>query len=183
MATDTVGVICRTLLGPVGGILGLLGVIVLPITSGDTALRSLRISLAEFANVDQRPIRNRLAFAVPIFALSAAVLIWAKMSPGGFNTLWRYFAWANQTLAVFAFLAVIVWMFETKRQKFVWVPFIPACFYTFVVTSYITNASIGFRQSWPVAYAVGVIAAIAYLVILIWYGNKRAKALNSELKA
>ena len=178
LATDAVGVICRTLLGPVGGVIALIGVIVLPITSGDTALRSLRISLAEFANFDQRPIRKRLVLAVPIFALCAVVLVWAKLSPSGFNTLWRYFAWANQTLSLFAFLAVIVWMFETKRQKFVWVPFIPACFYTFVTVSYITSAQIGFRQSWPVAYVVGIIAAVAYLVILLWYGNKRAKMLR-----
>ena len=183
VALTTAGTICKTLLGPVGGTLGMISIIALAITSGDTALRSLRISLAEFAKFDQKSIRNRLALTVPVCVLTALVVVWAKLSPGGFNMLWRYFAWANQTLALFAFLAVIVWMFETGRQKFVWVPFIPACFYTFVTVCYITSAPIGFRQPWPVAYAVGIIAAVAYLVALLWYGNKRAKRLNSGLRA
>lgn len=177
LATDTVVMVCRTLLGPVGRVIALLGVIVLPITSGDTALRSLRISLAEFLHFDQKPIKNRMVLAVPIFALTAAVLVWAKASPVGFNMLWRYFAWANQTISLFAFLAIIVWMFETKRQKFVWVLFVPACFYTFITASFIASADIGFRQSWPVAYATGAIAAIAYLAILLWYGKRREKLL------
>ncbi len=179
-ATRTVGIVCREMLGNIGGIIAILGVIVLPITSGDTALRSLRISLSEFAHYDQKPIKNRLSMALPIFILTAAVLIWAKLSPGGFAVLWAYFAWANQTLSLFAFLAIIVWMFETKRQKFVWVAFIPACFYTFITVTYITNARIGFNQAWPVAYTVGIIAALAYLVVLLWYGNKRAKLLDQQ---
>ena len=182
LAMETAAVICRSLLGPVTGVLALLAVIVLPITSGDTALRSLRMSLAETARLSQKPLRNRIMLAVPIFAAAAAVLAWAKLAPNGFNLLWRYYSWANQVLALFAFLAIVVWMFETKRQRYVWVPIVPACFYAFVTVSYITHAGIGFGQPWPVSYVAGIIAAIAYLAALLWYGKRRGKQ-SLELRA
>lgn len=175
IATSTVGVICRTLLGSVGGVIALLGVIILPITSGDTALRSIRLSIAEFLHLDQKPILNRMILSIPIFAVTAGLLVWAKFGAGGFSTLWSYFGWANQTLAVFAFVAIIVWMYEHKKQKYLWIAYIPACFYTFVTVSYILNAQIGFRQSWTASYAGGIVAAVAYFVVLLWYGNRRAK--------
>lgn len=177
-ATTTLGLICTTLLGSVGGIIALLGVIVLPITSGDTALRSIRLSIAEFIKLDQKPIRNRMILAIPIFAVTLGLLIWAKSPIGGFARLWSYFGWANQTLAVFAFVAIIIWMYENKRQKFLWMAYIPACFYAFCTVSYIVNAPIGFRQQWPVAYAVGAVVTLAYFVVLLWYGNKKAKLIR-----
>ena len=182
MATETAAIICRSLLGPVTGVLALLAVIVMPITSGDTALRSLRMSIAEAVHLSQKPRRNRVILAVPLFALTAAVLVWAKLAPYGFNLLWRYFAWANQVLSLFAFFAITVWMFENGRQKFVWMPLLPACFYAFVAVSYIASAQIGFRQPWPVSYAAGAAAAAAYLALILWYGKKRAKR-SLELRA
>ncbi|MFR1615838.1 MAG: carbon starvation CstA family protein, partial [Dysosmobacter welbionis] len=104
LATGTVGIICRDLLGPVGGIIALLGVIVLPITSGDTALRSLRLSISDSLHIDQSSKPKRLGLSAIIFALVAVILVFAKSSPDGFNLLWRYFAWSNQTLSLFAFL-------------------------------------------------------------------------------
>ncbi len=174
LATSTVGVICRTLLGPVGGTIAIIGVIILPITSGDTALRSVRMSIAEFLHLDQKPILNRMLIAVPVFAVTGGLLVWAKLGSGGFARLWQYFGWANQTLAVFAFVAIIVWMYENKKQKYVWIAFVPAVFYTFVTASYILNAQIGFRQSWTVSYIGGAIVAAAYLGVMVWYGRKRA---------
>ena len=122
LATGTIGVICKDILGPVGGIIALLGVIVLPITSGDTALRSLRLSVSESLHIDQSSKAKRLGLSAIIFALVAVILVFAKSSPSGFNTLWRYFAWSNQTLSLFAFLGISVWMFENSKAKWVWIP-------------------------------------------------------------
>ena len=180
LATGTIGVVCKNILGNVGGIIALLGVIVLPITSGDTALRALRLGIADAFHLDQSSKTKRLGLSAIIFALVAVILVFAKSNPTGFNTLWRYFAWSNQTLSLFAFLGISVWMFENKKANWVWIPLIPGAWYAFVTVTYITNASIGFRQSWPVAYTVGVIAAVAYVAIIVWYGNKRASRLISK---
>ena len=178
LATGTVGIICRDLLGPVGGIIALLGVIVLPITSGDTALRSLRLSVSESLHIDQSSKAKRLGLSAIIFALVAVILVFAKSSPDGFNLLWRYFAWSNQTLSLFAFLGISVWMFENSKAKWVWIPLIPAAWYTFVTVTYIANAQIGFHIPWTPAYIIGVCAAVAYVGIVVWYGKKRAARLQ-----
>ena len=178
LATGTVGIICRDLLGPVGGIIALLGVIVLPITSGDTALRSLRLSISDSLHIDQSSKPKRLGLSAIIFALVAVILVFAKSSPDGFNLLWRYFAWSNQTLSLFAFLAIAIWMFENGKSKWVWIPMIPGAWYTFITVTYIANAKIGFNIVWPVAYGIGIAAAVAYVGIILWYGNKRSAKLN-----
>ena len=178
LATGTIGVICKDILGPVGGIIAIIGVIVLPITSGDTALRSLRLSISDALHMDATNKAKRLGLSAILFVVVAAILVFAKSSPTGFNTLWRYFAWSNQTLSLFAFLAITIWMFETGRGKFAWIPLVPGCWYTFITVTYIVNAKIGFNVPWTAAYIVGAVAAVAYVVILLWYGKKR-----SEMKA
>ena len=177
-ATATVGAVCKDLLGPVGGIIALLGIIVLPITSGDTALRGLRLSVAESLKIDQSSNAKRLGLSSVIFALVAVILVFAKMNSDGFNILWRYFAWSNQTLSLFAFLAITVWMFLNKKAKYAWIPMIPGTFYAFITVTYIVNAKIGFGQPWGVAYAAGFIAAAAYLAAVLWYAKKRAARGN-----
>ncbi|HJA06682.1 MAG TPA: carbon starvation protein A [Candidatus Mediterraneibacter pullicola] len=175
LATASIGVICRDLLGPIGGIIAIVGVIVLPITSGDTALRSLRLAIADAFHLDQTKKAKRLGLAAVIFALVAVILVFAKINADGFNILWRYFAWSNQSLSLFAFLAITVWMFETGRAKYVWIPLIPGAWYTFITVTYIVNAKIGFNVPWMAAYIIGVVAAAAYVAILVWYGKKRSQ--------
>lgn len=173
LATATIGVICKDILGSVGGIIALIGVIVLPITSGDTALRSLRLAVSESFHLDQTSKIKRLGLASLIFVLVAVILIFAKMNADGFNILWRYFAWSNQTLSLFAFLAISIWMFENGRTKFVWMPLIPGAWYAFVTITYIANAKIGFNIPWTGAYIIGICAAAIYTALIIWYGKKR----------
>ncbi len=174
LATATIGVVCKDILGPVGGIIALLGVIVLPITSGDTALRSLRLAISESFHLDQTSKAKRLGLAAVIFVLVAVILVFAKSNANGFNILWRYFAWSNQTLSLFAFLGISVWMFENGRAKFVWMPLIPGAWYAFVTVTYIVNAKIGFNVPWTAAYVIGVAAAAVYVGLILWYGKKRA---------
>ena len=181
LATQTIGIISRDILGNVGGIIALLGVIVLPITSGDTALRGLRLIIADTFHIDQSSNSRRLALSSVIFALVAVILVFAKMSPSGFNTLWRYFAWSNQTLSLFAFAAIVVWMFENNKGKWSWVPLIPAAFYVFVTVTYITNARIGFNIPWNIAYFIGAVSAVIYVGLLLWYGKKRKSRVGHTI--
>ena len=169
--TNVVGIIAKNLLGNVGGIIAITGIIILPITSGDTALRSLRLIIADAAKIDQSRKTSRLGVSLAIFAVVAAVLVFAKINEGGFNVLWRYFAWANQTIAVFAFAMITVYMMRNKQ------PFImalaPGMFYMFVISSFILNAAIGFRLPWPASYAVAGILTVGYGAALVRRGRKK----------
>lgn len=97
-APTVVKIVCSSWLGVAGGILALLGVVAAPITSGDTALRSARLIIAEFIGLEQRSMRKRLYICVPLFALTVGILVWQMENPDGFNIIWQYFGWANQTL-------------------------------------------------------------------------------------
>lgn len=170
-ATGVVGIIAQNLLGTVGGIIATIGVIVLPITSGDTALRSLRLMAADSLHIDQSKKRNRLLLSLVIFAVVAALLIFAKMNSGGFNILWRYFAWANQTIAVFAFAMISIYMIQHKKPFIM--SLIPGMFYMFVVSSFILNASIGFGLSWNISYIIAGILMVLYAAATIHGGKKK----------
>lgn len=169
-ATEVVGIIAKNLLGGVGGIIAVIGIIVLPITSGDTALRSLRLIISDALKIDQTKTKKRLGVSLIIFAVTAAVLVFAKVNSGGFNILWRYFAWANQTIAVFAFAMIAIYMIRHKK------PFImallPGMFYMFVISSFILNAAIGFNLPWVISYTIAGVLTAAYAIALIWYGKK-----------
>ena len=174
-ATSVVGIICKNALGPVGGAIALIGVIILPITSGDTALRALRLTLSDSLHIKQENNKQRIGLAVPVFALVYLILIWAKNDPQGFNTLWRYFAWSNQMISLFALACITAWMYKNGKAKFVWIPLIPAAFYAFATCTFIVNAKIGLGFDWPIAYAVGAIFTVAYLVVCVLNGKKKAK--------
>ena len=179
-ATSTVIAVCKNILGPVGGVIALVGIVVLPITSGDTALRGLRLTVAESLHIDQSTNSKRLGLSAIIFALVAVILVYAKIDANGFNVLWRYFAWSNQTLSLFAFLGISIWMYENKKGNYVWIPLIPGAWYTFITVTYIANANIGFNIPWTAAYVIGVVAAVAYVAAIVWYGKKRAARLLSK---
>ena len=130
-----VKLVCDNWLGVVGGILAMLGVVAAPITSGDTALRSARLIIAEFLKFDQKPIVKRLMIAVPMFAAVLLLLIWQLASPAGFQVLWQYFGWSNQTLSVFTLWTITVFLY--KYKKCYWITLIPAIFMTVVSLTFI----------------------------------------------
>ena len=173
-ATTVVGIVARDMLGPVGGIIAIIGVIVLPITSGDTALRSMRLMISESLHIDSSKKRNNLLVALPIFALVAGILYFAKSDAGGFNILWRYFSWGNECIAVFSFAMITVYMLRS-RMPFL-MALIPGMFYMFVVGCYILNARIGFNLSWTVSYIGAGLLSLAYAAALIACGKRQAKA-------
>ena len=171
-ATSVVGVVCRNMLGPVGGIIAILGVIILPITSGDTALRSMRLIISDTFHLKQDKNIKRILLAIPVFALAYGVLIWAKMDSNGFNTIWRYFGWSNQTLAVFALASIMIWLMQHDRKKYFWIPMIPLAFYAFITSSYILSAKIGFRLPMSIALLLGLLVSLAVTGIAYWHGRK-----------
>ena len=110
-------------------------VIVLAITSGDTAMRSLRLSLAEMFKIDQKPILPRILVVLPLIAVTVGLLVWSNKDGGSFQKLWTYFAWSNQVIAAFALLAGSIWLFAQKKPAFITV--MPGMFITFIVATYI----------------------------------------------
>lgn len=150
-------------LGSLGGILALLGVIAAPITTGDTALRSARLIAADFMHFDQKKITRRLIISLPIFALCFGVMMI------DFNILWRYFAWVNQTLAVFTLWAITVYL--ARHNKFYLISLIPAIFMTMVSVSYIIFAPSpeGFGASLTTALCCATVVACITLGLFIRY--------------
>lgn len=146
--------ICNNWLGVVGGILAILGIAIAPITSGDTALRSGRLIIADFFKLEQKSMRRRLYVAIPMFILTASVLIWSMNDAKGFGILWRYFAWCNQALSVFTLWAITVFLLREKKQW--WVTFIPAVFMTCVCSCYILVAPEGLSLPYHVGIGIGV---------------------------
>ena len=155
-----------------------LSVIILAITSGDTAMRSLRLSLAEMFNISQKPILPRILVILPLIAVTAGLLFWSNKDGGSFQKLWTYFAWSNQVIAAFALLAGSIWLFARKKPAFITV--MPGMFITFVVATYILWISPA--HGGPVGlglelYDAYMIAAFVAICTFAW-----AKVRGSELE-
>jgi carbon starvation protein CstA len=165
-AAKVVDSITRNWMGTLGTILAMLGVIFAPITSGDTALRSARLMAADFFQLDQKPVYKRLFIAIPLFAVTFAVLMFNIRNKDGFDLIWRYFAWANQTLAIFTLWAVTVYL-ARKRKPFI-LTLIPALFMTMVCSTFILVAQKeGLGLSPILAYGIsGGITCLALIVFL-----------------
>ncbi|MGF7056761.1 carbon starvation CstA family protein [Brassicibacter mesophilus] len=163
-----VNTISTTLLGPIGGVLAMLGVIVCPITSGDTAFRSARLTIADAIGYKQEKINNRLMLALPLFAIGFA------LTRINFNIIWRYFAWSNQTLAMIVLWATAAYLIINNKLH--WIATIPATFMTAVSITYILQAPEGFKLSTSISYPAGVIVAVAALaVFLVKFKNQSIK--------
>ena len=145
-------------LGLFGGILALLGVVAAPITSGDTALRSARLIIADALKFNQKPVKNRLMISLPIF-LCAALLLWFNIADqNGFNTVWRYFGWANQALSVFTLWAVTVYLTRARKGSWYLITLIPAAFMTAVCLTFILVDKVGLGLSARLAPWIGLAA-------------------------
>ena len=174
-AAVIVDAITKNWLGAVGGVLAVLGVIAAPITSGDTAFRSARLIVADFLGMEQKSIRSRLYICVPMFLAAIGLLLYSLRDKDGFDMIWRYFAWANQTLSVFTLWAITVYLVRAKKQYFL--TLIPAFFMTCVCTTYICIAPEGFGMSHPVAYGMGMASVVIALAWFIVWKNKQIKTL------
>ncbi|WP_106418284.1 carbon starvation CstA family protein [Salinicola tamaricis] len=163
--------VSTTMLGAIGGTLAVLGVIVLPITSGDTAFRSARMIIADYLKIDQRPLVRRLLIAAPLFVISYA------LTHIDFTLLWRYFSWANQTTAVIALWVATMYLVLSRKPYLI--TLIPALFMTMATFTYLAYAPIGFGLTLQVSY---VVAAIGTLICVALF-MKRVRRLSGGIFA
>lgn len=174
-AATLVNDISVTWLGAFGGILAILGVVAAPITSGDTALRSARLIIADAFNFDQKKIISRLAITIPLFlAVVGFMLI-------DFNVLWRYFAWSNQTLSVFTLWAVTVYL--ARHRKFFYITLVPAMFMTVVCVSYLLFAPQpeGIGLDLGLSLGIGCAVALIFAMIFAGYTRRHGKLIEPSL--
>jgi carbon starvation protein CstA len=172
-ASVIVDAITKNWLGTVGGVLAILGVIAAPITSGDTAFRSARLIVADFMHMEQKSIRRRLYICIPMFLAAIALLLYSMEDAAGFDMIWRYFAWSNQTLSVFTLWAITVFLVVSGKNY--WITLIPALFMTCVCSTYLCIAPEGFGLPHALSYYAGlgcVVVAIIWFVAWKTKGNR-----------
>jgi len=177
-----VSIIANTWFTPVIALITILGVISAAVTSGDTALRSARLIIADFLHYDQKPIKNRLIIAIPMFAVTAVVLVYSLADTSGFDMIWRYFAWANQVIAMVTLWAITVYLAKEKKNYIF--SLIPAMFMTMVTMTYIFEfpagkyiEGVGF--SGVVAPIIAGCITILFTVLFFNFRRKNNKALQS----
>lgn len=162
------------MLGPIGGVLAIIGVIACPVTSGDTAFRSARLILAEITHLKQKSKHNRLIIAIPLFVVGSI------LTQTNFDVLWRYFSWSNQTLAMLALFVFTIYLLRNHKNKFAsLVTSIPCSFMAAVTLSYILMADEGFRLSPDVSIIAGIVFAVIIFAVYLFnlkkslYNNKK----------
>ena len=174
--------ICQSTMGKLGGILALLGVIVCPISSGDTAYRSARLTIADWLKIDQGNWKKRLGLTVPMLAIGAVIC------HIDYSIVWRYFSWSNQTLAMIALWAASVYLAQQKKNY--WLTAVPATFMSAVSATYFmaagecmgllwTPMGIPMSTYYPIAVVVGIAFAAAMLVLFV---NKTKKYKTLAVK-
>ena len=165
-APGIVNMVCENWLGLFGSILAILGVVAAPITSGDTALRSARLIIADFIHLEQKTIAKRLMVCVPMFAAVMALLVWQMENPEGFDVIWSWFGWSNQTLSVFTLWTITVYLVQQKKNYYV--TLLPALFMTVVCATYLFSEQV-FKLDDITASCIAVATCIiAYAWFLIW---------------
>lgn len=161
------------LLGSVFGTIAVLGVIVLPITSGDTSFRSARMIIADYLNYSQKSMLNRVVVATPLFIISFV------LTQVDFTILWRYFSWANQTTAVVALWVGAMYLLIAKKNF--WVAAIPAVFMTWNIFTYILSQKIGFGLDLNLSYILGFILTLMWIGYFAYQYKKRTSGVQFEL--
>jgi len=176
-------------MGWIGGVLAVFGVVACPITSGDTAFRSARLTIADILKFDQKPIKNRLSIAIPLFAIGVVLVLFSVSSTQNFNIIWRYFSWSNQTLATIGLWAASAYF--AKSGKLYWLTLVPSAFMTVVVTSYFFAANECFGPimtkitgsaavTYNVAICIGLILSVVLLALFIPLIGIKEKGIIKE---
>ena len=158
-AADLVDIICKSWLGKVGAVIAILGVVICPITSGDTAFRSLRLSIADMFKYDQKPIAKRLAVCIPIFVVA---FFFCKVD---FSTAWSYLGIANQCLAMLVMWTGAAYLIAKGKPH--WMCSLPATFLTFICISFIIISPLGFHLKPVIGYVVGIVCALSAFVFCL----------------
>ncbi len=164
-APQIVNIVSKSWLGMLGSVLALLGVVAAPISTGDTAMRSARLIIADFVHLSQKSISHRLLISVPLFIVTILVLWYNIADVDGFNKIWNYFGWANQALSIFTLWAITIYLAH-KRKPFI-ITLIPALFMTFVCTTFLLISPIAFGLGNQISYGIG---GCVLIVAIIWFG-------------
>lgn len=160
------------------GVIIALAVLLLPITSGDTALRSVRMMVAEALNISQKPLKNRAIIIIPSVLCSAFVLIWAKIGADSFSVVWRYVMFINQLIAVPTLLIATIFLYRSRKNYFI--TLIPLIFYIFILSTFILNAKIGFNINLITAEIIGIIVSVLSIIILFFNMKKDKLKMLAE---
>ena len=171
-ASNVVYEISQGVLGSFGGFLAIAGVVICPITSGDTAFRSARLIVTETFHLDQKKIKNRLIVTIPLLAIGGLITWFSIVDANGFQIIWRYFSWSNQTLAAITLWTISAYLLKKGKYRFGSLfTALPAVFMTAVTITYILTANEGFRLDHTISCIVGLSAAfilfVVYLVVLL----------------
>ncbi|MBE6062042.1 MAG: carbon starvation protein A [Clostridium butyricum] len=169
-----VNIISNTVLGKVGAVLAILGVVACPISSGDTAFRSARLTIADSVGMKQEKFSSRFKIAIPLFVVGIALTFI------DFTIIWRYFSWANQTLAMIMLWAAAAYMVQAKKNY--WIPLVPAVFMSAVTCSYILQAPEGLRLPIVFSNIVGVVFAFILTILFVRYTMNKEKSTDVENK-
>ena len=167
-AAWVVNEISNSLLGKIGGLLALLGVVAAPITSGDTAFRSARLIVADFLRFKQGPLKNRLIVTIPLFIAGFAI------TQIDFAVIWRYMAWANQTLATIVLWAITIYLFRV--HKLFIITLIPSVFMTAVILTYIVVAPEGMGLPVNTGYIVGGAGTVVVTLLFLFFAFRREES-------
>lgn len=175
--------ITKAWLGKFGAVLAVLGVIFAPISTGDTAFRSARLLVADFLHYDQKPIYKRLVISIPLFIAGFGILMYSIKDADGFDTIWRYFSWSNQLLAVVTLWAVTVFLVQEK--KFFYLTLLPALFMTMVCSTFIfISEREGFGLDDSLSYVIGggitLLALSGFIIWKIRYSRNRIAELKNQ---
>lgn len=160
--------VCSRTMGGVGIALAMVGVIVCPITSGDTAFRSARLVLADWFKIDQNQFGKRLILCVPLLAAGAVI------GHLDYTIIWRYFSWTNQTLAMIVLWTASMYLFREKKNY--WITVVPAVFMSAVSMTYFFYAPECLNLGTKIAYPAGIILAVVFLAIFFNATRKAPKA-------
>ena len=175
-APTVVKVICDSWLGVVGSVLAMLGVVAAPLTTGDTALRSARLIVADFLHLSQKPVAKRILVCIPVFLASFGLLMWQVENPNGFNVVWQFMGWANQALSVFTLWMLTVYLAE-KHKPYI-ITLIPALFMTVVCVTYVIVSPQVLALPLSVGYIAGAACCVVGVAWFAWW--KHAKCPSKQ---
>ena len=176
--------VCAKTMGGVGIALAMIGVVICPVTSGDTAFRSARLTLADWLKIDQDSYANRLKLCIPVLGVGAFLGIGNALGFINYTVIWRYFSWTNQTLAMIVLWAASMYLFKEKKNY--WITAVPATFMSAVSATYFVlapeclggllnhkTAEGAIVYNTAVAYPVGILFAIAMLALFLYATKKQ----------
>ena len=182
--------VCSKTMGGVGIALAMIGVVICPITSGDTAFRSARLTLSDWFHIDQGSYANRLKLCTPVLGIGAILGIGNAVGAIDYTVIWRYFSWTNQTLAMIVLWAAAIYLF-TEKKNF-WIAAVPATFMSAVSCTYFIlapeclgsllnskTADGAVIYNTAVAYPIGIVFAILLLALFIRATKKHGTKKNA----